>query len=155
MEMMNEHRAPWGCVFAKDEGDNCRPGDVPASDRGYFEILCLCLLQAGLNWGSIRKHWPKYREGFMGFDIERLSGSRAQELMENPDAIRNARKVEAIIHNAKEFRAVAGEHGSFSAFLESLKGLPEPDRLKALSKRFKQVGPETADYFLHSVGFFS
>ncbi|HVF43931.1 MAG TPA: hypothetical protein VM936_13000, partial [Pyrinomonadaceae bacterium] len=60
---------------------------------------------------------------------------------------------EALIHNAREFRAIEKEHGSFARFLETLRPLDEKGRVKALSERFKQVGPETADYFLHSVGF--
>lgn len=148
----NEHRAPWDCVYSKDEGDDCRPGERPASDQGYFEVMCLALLQAGLNWASIRKHWPRYRRGFLGFDVGRLASARAEELMESPDVIRNARKVEAIIHNAREFQEIARAHGSFSAYLDTLRPLPERDRLKSLTRRFKQIGPEAGDYFLHAVG---
>ena len=147
------HSAPWDCVLSKEEEGECRAGARPESDRGYFEILCLCMIQAGLNWASIRKHWPKYREGFLGFDIRQLSRSTADELLARPGVIRNARKVEAVIHNAKEFESIAAWHGSFPAFLETLKPLPGPAQVKALTRRFKQVGPETGDYFLHSVGF--
>jgi DNA-3-methyladenine glycosylase I len=147
------HSAPWDCVLSKEEEGECRAGARPDSDQGYFEILCLCMIQAGLNWASIRKHWPKYREGFYGFDIGRLSRSTPDELLARPGVIKNKRKVEAVIHNAKEFESIAREQGSFATFLETLKPLPEPEQVKALTKRFKQVGPETADYFLHSVGF--
>jgi DNA-3-methyladenine glycosylase I len=147
------HSAPWDCVLSKEEEGECRAGARPETDQGYFEILCLCMLQAGLNWASIRKHWPKYREGFHGFDLGELSRSTPEGLLARPGVIKNARKVEAVIHNAKEFERVSAEHGSFAAFLETLKPLSEPEQVKALTKRFKQVGPETADYFLHSVGF--
>lgn len=147
------HSAPWDCVLSKEEEGECRAGARPETDQGYFEILCLCMLQAGLNWASVRKHWPKYREGFHAFRIGTLSRSTPDELLARPGVIRNARKAEAVIHNAKEFEAVAREHGSFAAYLETLKPLPEPEQVKSLTKRFKQVGPETADYFLHSVGF--
>jgi DNA-3-methyladenine glycosylase I len=150
--MKNEHRAPWECVLAKEEEGECRRGEAPASDRDYFEILCLCLLQAGLNWGSIRKHWPRYREGFLGFDVERLAEADADDLLGRPGVIKNRRKVEAVIHNAREFRAIAREHGSFSKYLESLAPLAEREKLAALAKRVKSVGPETADYYAHSVG---
>jgi DNA-3-methyladenine glycosylase I len=153
MEATNEHSAPWACVYSKDEGDNCLPGEAPATDREYFEVLCLCLLQAGLNWSSIRKHWPKYREGFLGFDVDALARSATEEVLARPGVIKNARKVGAVVHNAREFREIAAEHGSFRAFLETLGPLSEAERVKALAKRFRQVGPETADYFLHSVGF--
>ena len=147
------HGAPWDCVLSKEEEGECRAGARPGSEREYFEILCLCMLQAGLNWASIRKHWPKYREGFHGFRVEELSRSTPDELLARPGVIRNARKVEAVIHNAREFERIRAEHGSFADFLETLKPLPEPEQVKSLTKRFKQVGPETADYFLHSVGF--
>ncbi|HEX8500308.1 MAG TPA: DNA-3-methyladenine glycosylase I [Pyrinomonadaceae bacterium] len=147
------HSAPWDCVLSKDEKGECRAGPRPASDREYFEILCLCLIQAGLNWASIRKHWPRYREGFHGFRLERLSRADADELLARPGVIKNRRKVEAVLHNAREFEAIAAEHGSFGAFLSALEPLPEAERVKALTRRFKQVGPETADYFLHSIGF--
>jgi DNA-3-methyladenine glycosylase I len=153
MEKSNEHRAPWECVLAKEEEGECHPGGSPAADQEYFEVLCLCFIQAGLNWGSIRKHWPKYREGFLGFRIGELSGASAGELLARPGVIKNARKVEAVIHNAKEFETIRREYGSFADFLDTLKPLPEAERLKSLMKRFKQVGPESADYFLHSVGF--
>jgi DNA-3-methyladenine glycosylase I len=147
------HSAPWDCVLSKEEEGECRAGARPASDGGYFEVLCLCMIQAGLNWASIRKHWPKYREGFYGFDIGRLARATPEELLARPGVIKNARKVEAVINNAREFERIAGERGSFAAFLATLEPLPEPEQLKAVTKRFKQVGPETADYFLHSVGF--
>jgi DNA-3-methyladenine glycosylase I len=83
----------------------------------------------------------------------KLSRADAEELLSRPGVIKNRRKAEALVHNAKEFRAIEKEHGSFARFLETLRTLSEKERQKALSKRFKQVGPETADYFLHSVGF--
>ena len=157
MSTVNEggraHSAPWDCVLSKEDAGECLVGARPASDQEYFEILCLCFIQAGLNWASIRKHWPKYREGFLGFDIRRLARASAEELLARPGVIRNTRKIEAVIHNAREFEAVAREHGSFAAYLATLRPLAEAERVRALGKRFKQVGPESADYFLHSVGF--
>ena len=152
-DMSNEHRAPWECVYAKEHDSLCRPGEKPAADQQYFEILCLCLLQAGLNWNSIRKYWPKYKKGFFDFSIERLARAAPDDVMQNPDALKNRRKIEAIIHNAAEFERIESTHGSFAAFLEELRPEPEKERIKRLSKRFKQVGPETADYFFHSIGF--
>jgi DNA-3-methyladenine glycosylase I len=149
----NEHRAPWDCVLAKEEEGECFVGIRPASDQEYFEILCLCFIQAGLNWASIRKHWPKYREGFYGFRVQELARASADELLARPGVIRNTKKIEAVIHNAREFETIAREHGSFVAYLDTLKVLSAPEQLKALRARFKQVGPESADYFLHSVGF--
>jgi len=151
--MKNEHQAPWDCIYAKEDKSICKPGKRPRSDQKYFEILCLCLLQAGLSWGSIRKHWQKYREGFYGFDIHRLSKAQARELLKDPHVIKNSKKVEAIIHNAKEFQRIQKEYGSFSNFLKALKQLRKEELFKFLMKQFKHIGTCTAEYYLHSVGY--
>jgi 3-methyladenine DNA glycosylase Tag len=47
-KFVKEHKALWECTFAKEEKSKCKPRDEPKSDQEYFEILCLCVLQAGL-----------------------------------------------------------------------------------------------------------
>jgi 3-methyladenine DNA glycosylase Tag len=151
--MSNEHRAPWECVYAKEDRSKCRPGKGSKSDQEYFEILCLCLLQAGLNWGSIRKHWPRYREGFEKLEIHRLSKAQASVLLQDSQVIKNRKKVEAIIHNAQVFQRLKKVHGSFSGFLRSLKQLTDEEAIRMLLKQFKHVRAYTAEYYLHSVGY--
>ena len=151
--MADEHRSPWDCVLAKDEEGGCLPGARPATDQQYFEILSLCILQAGLNWSSVRRHWPRYRKGFLGFDPRKLVKAQPETLLGSPDVIRHPKKLAAVVHNAGEFLSIAKEYGSFADFLETLRPLDSRARLKEIAKRFKHVGPETADYFLHSVGF--
>jgi DNA-3-methyladenine glycosylase I len=151
--MDRQHQAPWECIYRKEERSDCKPGKRPKSDQKYFEILCLCLLQTGLNWGSIRKHWKKYKEGFYDFDIDRLSRARASVLLKDPHVIKNSKKVEAIIHNAKEFQQIRREFGSFSRFLKTLKQLKREELFKLLPKKFRHVGTYTVEYYLHSVGY--
>lgn len=151
--MSTEHQAPWECVYAKEHRSTCKPGKEPESDQEYFEILCLCVLQAGLNWGSIRKHWPTYREGFEDFDIQRLSQAQVEVLLKAPGVIHNLKKVEALRYNAQVFLRLREKHGSFSGFLRSLKPLPHEDAIQALMKQFQHVGEYTAEYYLHSVGY--
>lgn len=151
--MKNEHRAPWDCIYAKEDKSDCNPGKRPRSDQKYFEILCLCLLQAGLSWGSIRKHWQKHKEAFYGFDIRQLSRAQTKELFKDSRVIKNRKKIEAIIYNAWEFEKIKRESGSFSNFLKSFKKSGDEELPKALTKKLKHIGPYTAKYFLHSVGY--
>jgi len=151
--MNRQHQAPWECIYRKEDRSDCKPGKRPRSDQKYFEILCLCLLQAGLSWGSIRRHWKKYKEGFCRFDITQLSKARTRDLFKDPRVIKNNKKVEAIIYNAKMFAKIKREHDSFSNFLKSLRYLKNEELFKCLSKRFKHVGTYTAEYFLHAVGY--
>src|SRR5213080_3427444 len=64
------HRAPWECTFAKEQRSRCLPGKKPRTDHKYFEVLSLCILQAGLSWASVRRSWPRYRSAFLDFEIE-------------------------------------------------------------------------------------
>jgi len=150
---MTEHRAPWECTYAKEDKSECKPGMKPKSDQEYFEILCLCILQAGLNWGTVRKNWQRYRKGFYNFSIDRLAKAQSRELMKQPNAIRNLKKIKDITYNAKEFQKIKKEYGSFSNFLESLKQIEGKEVSRFLMKRFKHVGEYTADYYLHCVGY--
>jgi len=150
---MKEHRAPWECTYAKEDKSECKPGKKPKSDQEYFEILCLCILQAGLNWGTVRKNWQRYRKGFYDFSIDRLAKARSRDLMKRSNAIRNLKKIKDTIYNAKEFQKIKKEYGLFSNFLESLKQIEGKEVSKFLMKRFKHVGEYTADYYLHCVGY--
>lgn len=152
MKEKKEHKAPWECTFAKEEKSDCRPGEIPNSDEEYFEILSLCVMQAGLGWGMVRKNWAKFKRGFYDFNINRLANSSVEELLKNPDTIKNKNKIKAIINNAKEFKKIEGELGSFSNFLSSLKG-DEDEVIKQLTRCFHHLGKYSAEYFLHSVGF--
>ncbi|MEM3666346.1 MAG: DNA-3-methyladenine glycosylase I [Candidatus Bathyarchaeia archaeon] len=151
--MDGEHRAPWECIYPKEDKSICKPGMKPKSDIECFEILCLCILQAGLSWGAIRKNWEKYRLGFYGFDFNVLANKRLEELLKRPGVIKNKKKIEAIIYNAEKFQRIRRDYGSFSNFLESLRRLKDEEALKALMKQFKHVGAYTAEYYLHCVGY--
>lgn len=145
------HVAPWECVYPKENEGVCLPGRPPKSDREYFEIMCLCVLQAGLSWRAIRKNWERLKRAYFGFDYEVLAEKEPKELMERPGAIRYARKNEAIVHNARVFKRIVEEYGSFSAYLAKFKS--EKEAVKELAKIFKHLGEYSAEYFLHSVGY--
>ena len=152
-ESSREHRAPWECTFAKEEKSGCRPGIRPKSDQQYFEVLCLCVLQAGLGWGIVRKNWSTLKKGFYNFDIKRLAKATVNELFKREGVIKNKNKVKAVIDDAREFQNTIQEAGSFSNFLRSLKGMGDKEAIRKLTQRFSQVGEYTAEYYLHSIGY--
>jgi DNA-3-methyladenine glycosylase I len=106
-----------------------------------------------LNWGAIRRNWLKVREGFYGSGIDKLSKATIAELIKRPGVYNNEKKVEAIIANAKKFQEIRQNFGSFSNFLKSLKRLKDRDAIKQITKQFKHVGEYTAEYYLHSIGY--
>jgi len=144
------HRAPWECSFAKEERSRCLPGKKPRTDREYFEVLSLCILQAGLSWASVRRSWPRYRSAFLNFEVAKLAHAAPAALLRRPGALRNRKKVAALVANAQEFERIRAEHGTFARYLRAVKS--EKDACTILQERFRQVGPYTAEFYLHCVG---
>jgi len=94
---------------------------VPLHDeRKLFEFLVLEGAQAGLSWQTILRRRQGYREAFDHFDVEKVAryGKREiRRLLANDGIIRNRRKIEATVTNARAFLAVQQEFGSFDAYV--------------------------------------
>jgi 3-methyladenine DNA glycosylase Tag len=144
------HRAPWECSFAKEQRSRCLPGKTPRTDHEYFEVLSLCILQAGLSWASVRKSWPRYRSAFLNFEVAKLAHVTPAALLRRPGVLRNPKKVAALVANAQEFERIRAEHGTFGRYLRSVKS--ERDACTVLEERFRHVGRYTAEYYLHCIG---
>lgn len=89
-------------------------------DRTLFEFLILEGAQAGLSWITILRRRGHYRRAFADFDPRVVAGFGAgdvERLLADPGIIRNRRKVEAAVGNARAFLAVQEEFGSFDAYI--------------------------------------
>jgi DNA-3-methyladenine glycosylase I len=126
-------------------------------DRKLFEMLILEGVQAGLSWSLILKKRAGYFQAFDGFDantIARYDEQKVQELLANPEIVRNKLKIQAAIQNARAFLALQSQQGSFDAFLwqfvdgrplqnarQSLQEIPASTRESdAMSKELKSRG---------------
>ena len=130
------------------------PRKKPADDRGYFEELTKAIFQAGFSWQVIRDKWPNFQGAFDGFDIVTVAGygePDIERLMADAGIVRNRRKIEATIHNARTMWDLIGEYDSFNAYLRSLDDLDYAGRRKELSQRFKNLGPTGVFTFLWCV----
>jgi DNA-3-methyladenine glycosylase I len=94
---------------------------VPVHDENlWFEFLILEGAQAGLSWETILKKRDRYRQVFAGFDpakVARFDAAKLKKLLADPGIIRNRQKLLATVANAKAFRNVQNEFGSFDAYL--------------------------------------
>lgn len=89
-------------------------------DRVHFEFLILESAQAGLSWITILRKREAYREAFADFDPEkvaRFDEGKIDALMQNPGIVRNRRKIEAAVTNARVFLEIQKAHGSFDSYL--------------------------------------
>ena len=91
-------------------------------DRKHFEFLVLESAQAGLSWLTVLRKRENYRKAYDNFDAKKVSEydeAKVGELMQNAGIIRNRRKIEASINNAKRFLEIQKEFGSFDKYIWS------------------------------------
>lgn len=131
------------------------PRAVPDHDDGYFEALTREVFGAGLNDAVVEARWPAFRRAFADFSIERVAAFGAGDLarlLQDAGIVRNGRKIEATIANARTWRDLVAEHGSARAWLATTAALPWPERKRAVSRPFRGFGPSGARIFLWRVG---
>jgi DNA-3-methyladenine glycosylase I len=94
---------------------------VPVHDeRKHFEFLVLESAQAGLSWITILRKRENYRIAYDNFDPDKVanySEEKINELLQNSGIVRNRRKIEASINNAKMFLNIQREFGSFDNYI--------------------------------------
>jgi len=94
-------------------------------DRALFELLILEGFQAGLSWECVLNKRAAFRRAFEGFEpeiIARWDEGNVLRLMSYPGIVRNRRKIEAAIGNARAFLDIQREFGSFDAYLWAFTG---------------------------------
>ena len=166
------------CQWAKDDlnidyHDN-EWGKPQHDDRKLFEFLILEGAQAGLTWTTILKRRDEYRKAFSDFDpvkVSKYTEKHIQNLLHNPEIIRNKLKINSAINNAKLFIKIQKEYGSFDKFIWSfvdhtpiinnfkrLSDIPaSTDISKKMSDDLKKygfnfVGPTICYAFMQAVG---
>ncbi len=111
----------WGFTFEALRVYHDTEWGVPVhDDRVMFEHLMLEVMQCGLSWSLMLKKREIFRACFDGFDFDRIADytdGDVQRIMDAEGMIRSRRKIEAVIHNARCFRQVRREHGSFCQWL--------------------------------------
>lgn len=95
---------------------------IPNFDDKYlFEMLILESFQAGLSWECVLNKRKFFKECYDNFDIDKISlydESKINELLQNKNIIRNKLKIKASIENAKIFKNIVNEYGSFYNYLK-------------------------------------
>jgi DNA-3-methyladenine glycosylase I len=140
-------------------------------ESALFERITLEAFQSGLAWITILRKRPAFRAAFAGFDAERVAAfgdADRSRLMADAAIVRNARKVDAAIANARAVLDLRDD-GGLDAYLWSFApDYHQPPRTPAelratspesvalaagLKKRgFVFVGPTTAYAAMQACG---
>ena len=125
----------------------------PEGLRDYLEVLSKAVFQPGMSWKVVDAKWPGIKQGFHDFDVESVADmgeSDLDELTNDKRVIRNRRKLEAVVHNARRMIELDREFGGFQKYLRSHDDFPAV--VKDLRKNFKFLGETGCYFFMHVVG---
>jgi DNA-3-methyladenine glycosylase I len=145
---------------------------MPVRDeRGLFERLSLEAFQSGLSWATILRKRPAFRAAFDDFDPDAVAAydeRDVERLMADAGIVRNRRKVDATITNARATVALRADGGLVDLVWSfrpdttpaptSYAEVPSTSaESKALSKELKRrgfvfVGPTTMFALMEAVG---
>lgn len=119
----------------------------------YLEIMIKVVFQSGMSWKVVENKMPTIREAFLDFDVVKVADFDERDieaLTQDTRVIRNQRKLNAIVGNARKMLDLEKEHGSFQNYLRSRGDFDAT--LKAMRNDFKFMGPFGIYYFLYVVG---
>ena len=168
-------RCPWGLSAPEYiEYHDAEWGRPVHGENELYERLTLEAFQSGLSWRTILRKRENFRRAFDGFEIEKVAAYRAKDikrLMADAGIVRNSKKIEAAIANARAARElhVAGQtlDDLIWGFAPDPATRPAPETVgdipaitpesAALAKELKRrgfvfVGPTTAYATMQAVG---
>ena len=137
-------------------------------DRYLFEMLILESFQAGLSWECVLNKRDFFKKAYDNFDINKIINYdqvKINELINNKGIVRNKRKIIASIENAKIFKQIQNEFGSFYQYLCTFTNgatyceiglttneLSDKISLDLISRGMKFVGSTIIYSYLQAVG---
>ena len=141
-------------------------------ERELFERLTLESFQSGLSWLTILRKREAFRAAFVGFEPDAVAAFGAtdvERLMGDASIVRNRRKIEAAVTNARavvELRADGGLEALIDTFPPAAHERPttvadvvgSSDESAALAKELKRrgfahVGPTTCCSLMQACGY--
>ena len=165
-------RCPWGAGDPVNLAYHDTEWGLRVSgESAHLERLTLEAFQSGLSWRTILDKRDNFRAAFAGFDADTVAAygpADVDRLMADAGIVRNRRKVDAAIANARATVALR-EQGGLEAFIWSFRPEPGPPPLttadvpttspeslalsKALKKAgFAHVGPTTMYALMEAIG---
>jgi DNA-3-methyladenine glycosylase I len=113
-------------------------------ERELFERLTLEAFQSGLSWLTILRKRENFRRAFDGFDVERVAGYGAKDvkrLLGDAGIVRNRKKIEAAITNAKAARELHAGGETLDELIWSF----APDEERPAPKTLEELEPTTPE----------
>lgn len=119
---------------------------IPVRDeRRLFELLALEAFQSGLTWLTILRRREAFRDAFDDFDFERVAAygeADLERLLADERIIRNRKKIEAAIANARALIALHAGGETLAEFIWA--HMPERSPAPRTPREIPSSSPESA-----------
>ena len=141
---------------------------TPTRDEvALFEVLALTYFENGLSWVTVFDKRDNFRRAFNGFEpqsVAAMTSDDVERLMADHTIVRNRRKIEATVHNARVMSTFSLAqlvweyeprcHHRLRSWTDGRMVSPESRRLSTAlrEKGFRHVGPVVAHSFMQTVG---
>lgn len=128
--------------------------DKNKPDSFFYEKLVGTIHVSGYKVSILRNRWGDIKKAFSNYDINKVSqysGKDLEKMMNNSKLIRNKRKLQACIENAKIMKEISTKYSSFGKYLDENKN--NLKRLKEeLIRKFYYLGNVLVLEYLKEVG---
>ena len=117
---MEIKRCPWAKKDIDIEYHDNEWGKPVHDDNKLFEMIILEGMQAGLSWNTILNKREAMRLAFNNFNPEIIAKydiEKKEQLLLNPNIIRNKAKINALVTNAQAFLRIQEDYGSFDSYI--------------------------------------
>jgi DNA-3-methyladenine glycosylase I len=138
-------------------------------ESAMFEALTLGVFEVGLSWSIVFRKRDAFRRAFHDFNVARVAAMTEEDvnrLMQDASIIRNQRKIQATIDNARAMMASSPKLAELARTYETTSGraprsiaeLPaSTPQAEAFAKRLKSqgyrfVGPTSVYAFMQNIG---
>lgn len=136
-------------------------------ETAVFEALVLTYFENGLSWATVFDKRDNFRKAFHGFKpaaVAAMTPDDVERLMADASIVRNRRKIEATLHNARVLSTYSlsqlawqhqpGEHHRLRGWADGRMVSPESRQLSVTLRvaGFRLAGPVVAHSFMQTVG---
>ena len=142
-------------------------GSPTHDETMLFEALALTYFENGLSWAIVFDKRDNFRKAFHEFDpaaVAAMTTDDLERLMADRSIVRNRRKIEATLHNARllskyslsqlTWQHQPLKHHQLRSWADGRMVSPESRQLSATLRQagFRLVGPVVAHSFMQTVG---
>jgi DNA-3-methyladenine glycosylase I len=142
-------------------------GTPTRDEAALFEALVLTYFENGLSWAIVFDKRDNLRKAFHGLNpaaVAAMTAADVERLMTDTSIVRNRRKIEATLHNARlllehslshlAWQHQPREHHRLRSWADGRMTSPDSRELSIAlrNKGFRLVGPVVAHSFMQTVG---